>query len=128
MKAVYFENSLLRILLASFILRFNKNAALGRFSPIRFTEVAEPRIPNQSWLKVKNKTCGLCGSDIHMIFVEIDPKCFPAAVPSISKKYLGHELLSEVIEAGSDVDGFKTGDRFERPLDEHILSFFVNRS
>lgn len=117
MKAVYFENHLLRILLAKLILRFNKNAVLGSFSPIRFTEVAEPSMPNQSWLKVKNKTCGLCGSDIHMIFMEIDPRCFPAAVPSVSKKYLGHELLSKVVEVGSDVHGLKKDDRVVLRID-----------
>jgi len=34
--------------------------------------VPEPEIPNQRWIKVKNKSCGICGTDIHFIFMEMD--------------------------------------------------------
>jgi len=73
--------------------------------------VPEPQIPNSRWLKVKNKACGLCGSDIHFIFMEMAPKSFPAATPGVSRKYLGHELLGEVMETGDYAGDFKKGDR-----------------
>ncbi len=62
--------------------------------------MSEPEIPNQRWIKVKNKSCGICVTDIHFIFMEMDPRCFPAGVPGIARKYLGHEMVGEVIQAG----------------------------
>ncbi|MDY6935070.1 MAG: alcohol dehydrogenase catalytic domain-containing protein [Spirochaetota bacterium] len=117
MKALFFENNIFRIIMTNIAIKFNKNAALGRLSPISYKSVSDPEIPNQRWLKVRNKICGLCGSDIHFIYMEVDPKCFPAAIPGISRKYLGHELLSEVVDVGSDVEGINIGDRVVLRID-----------
>lgn len=111
MKALYFDNSLLKIVMMQAASIFYHDAALTAISPTRYAEVPEPQIPNSRWLKVKNKACGLCGSDIHFIFMEMDPKSFPAATPGVSRKYLGHELIGEVVETGDDAGGFKKGDR-----------------
>jgi len=111
MKALYLDNNLVKIVMTQAASLLYRNAALTAISPTRYTEVPEPEIPNPRWLKVRNRACGLCGSDIHFIFLEMDPKCFPAAIPGISRKYLGHELLGEVIETGNEVTDFKMGDR-----------------
>lgn len=111
MKALYFDNSLFKIALMQAASLVYRNAALTAVSPTRYAEVPEPQIPNPRWLKVRNRACGLCGSDIHFIFMEMDPKCFPAATPGVSRKFLGHELLGEVIETGAEVSGFQKGDR-----------------
>ncbi|MFA5756502.1 MAG: alcohol dehydrogenase catalytic domain-containing protein, partial [Smithellaceae bacterium] len=111
MKALYFDNNLPRIVMVQAASLVYRNAALLPFSPTHYAEVPEPEIPNPRWLKVKNLACGLCGSDIHFMFMEMDPKCFPAATPGIARKYLGHELLGEVMETGNEVAGFQKGDR-----------------
>ncbi len=111
MKALYFDKSLSRIMMVQAASLFYRYAALKSFSPTRYAEVPEPEIPNPRWLKVRNMACGICGSDIHFIFMEMDPKSFPAATPGIARKYLGHELVGEVMEVGDDVDGFQKGDR-----------------
>ncbi|MCD6570886.1 MAG: zinc-binding dehydrogenase [Deltaproteobacteria bacterium] len=117
MKALYFENKIIKVAVLNVTSKFNKYAALGRFSPTRYSEIPEPQIPNQRWLKVKNKSCGLCGTDIHFIFMQMDPKCSPAAAPGISRKYLGHELVAEVTEAGSEAGDIKVGDRVSLRID-----------
>jgi threonine dehydrogenase-like Zn-dependent dehydrogenase len=111
MKALYFDNDLKKILAVKVASAFSKNAALGPLSPVRYGDVPEPAIPNGRWMKVKNKVCGLCGTDIHFIFMELDPKTFSAAVPGIERKFLGHELLGEVVELGDEVKDFSVGDR-----------------
>jgi len=111
MKALYFDNSLPRIVMVQTASLLYRHAALMSFSPTRYTEVPEPEIPNPRWLKVRNKACGICGSDIHFMFMEMDPKSFPAATPGIARKYLGHELVAEVMEVGDDAGGFQKGDR-----------------
>lgn len=111
MRALYFDNNLVKMVMMQAASVFYRNAALSAISPTRYAEVPEPRIPNRRWLKVKNRACGLCGSDIHFIYMEMDPKSFPAATPGISRKFLGHELIGEVVETGDEVPGFSKGDR-----------------
>lgn len=117
MKALYFENDLLRVALLKAASLLNKNAALGPFSSLRYAEVPEPRIPNPRWLKVRNIACGLCGTDIHFMFMHIDPKSYPAALPGIARKFLGHELVGEVVEVGPHVDNVAPGDRVAMRID-----------
>jgi threonine dehydrogenase-like Zn-dependent dehydrogenase len=117
MKALYFENDLRKALALKVAQRFYRFAAFAPFSPLRYADVPEPGIPNPRWLKVRNRCCGLCGTDLHFMFMEISPGNFSAAVPGVARKFLGHELLGEVIEKGSDVHGFKPGDRVVMRID-----------
>ena len=116
-KALFFDNDIPRILAMRAASTINKNAALGRLSPVRYVDVGEPRIPNSRWLKIKNRSCGLCGSDVHFLFMDMDPRCFPAAIPGISRKYLGHELVGEVVEVGSEAGDFSVGERVALRID-----------
>lgn len=47
--------------------------------------------------------CGICGTDIHIIDGEFPPTTYPIVI--------GHEFGGTVIEVGSEVVGFKPGDR-----------------
>jgi threonine dehydrogenase-like Zn-dependent dehydrogenase len=111
MKALYFDNNMIKIVLLQIASKFTKKSAFTAISPLRYADVPEPEIPNSRWLKVRNIACGICGSDIHFMFMEMDPKVFPAATPGIARKFLGHEMVGEVIETGKDVTDVKTGDR-----------------
>lgn len=117
MKALFFENNLSDVIALKAASKLNRYAALGRFSPLKYKDIAEPEIPNSRWLKVKNISCGLCGTDLHFMFMDMDPKVFPAAVPGISRKFLGHELIGEVVEAGANVDTVEVGDRVAMRID-----------
>jgi threonine dehydrogenase-like Zn-dependent dehydrogenase len=117
MKALYFENNLAKIAALKAASVFSRNAAFAPFSPLRYTDVPEPRLPNTRWLKVRNRSCGLCGTDLHFMFMEMDPACFPAATPGIARKFLGHELVGEVVELGAEVSGLAVGDRVTMRID-----------
>ena len=117
MKALYFENKLTRVMALKAAQWFTRNAAFGPFSPLRYADVPEPRIPNARWLKVRNRACGLCGTDIHFMFMDLNPKSFSAATPGITKRFLGHELVGEVVEVGAEVDAFAMGDRVTMRID-----------
>jgi 2-desacetyl-2-hydroxyethyl bacteriochlorophyllide A dehydrogenase len=111
MKALYLDNNLVKIIMVQVASKVYRNAALSPISPTSYGDVPEPEIPNSRWIKVRNRACGLCGTDIHLIFMELDPKIFPAATPGIARKYLGHELIGEVIEVGGEVSDLERGDR-----------------
>ncbi len=117
MKALFFENRPGKVMALKVAERLFRYAALGPLSPLRYAEVPEPAIPNERWLKVRNIQCGLCGTDLHFMFMDLDPKCFSAAVPGIHRKFLGHELVGEVAQAGSEVEGLAAGDRVVLRID-----------
>lgn len=111
MKGLYFDADITKIALIKALSPFWKRAALSPLSPVKYGEVEEPQLPGPNWVKVKNRLCGICGSDIHFIFLEIDPKIAPAAVPTITRKFIGHEVVGEVVEAGEGAVEFKEGER-----------------
>jgi threonine dehydrogenase-like Zn-dependent dehydrogenase len=117
MKAIYFDNHLPKILALQIALKVSREAVWAPFSPVRYGEVPEPEIPGPRWLKVRNLACGLCGSDVHFMLMDLDPRSFPAALPGIRRKFLGHELVGEVLKIGSEVSDFKPGDRVALRID-----------
>lgn len=74
-------------------------------SPLRLEEV--PFSPRKGWVVLKNRLCGICGSDLGLLrgteSVLLEPY---ASFPAI----LGHELVAEVAEAPPD-SGFMAGER-----------------
>lgn len=117
MLAVYFDNNMPRIVALNLLLTLTPEAAFWRLSPVRLTEVEEPLIPGPGWLKVRNRACGVCGSDINFTFAEKGARTFLAALPGLPRKYLGHELVGEVTEVGPSVEEFVPGDRVALRID-----------
>ncbi len=117
MKALYFDADPKRIAVIKALSTVWKKAPLSPLSPLKYAEVEEPDLPGPNWVKVKNRMCGLCGSDVHFIFMEIDPRVAPAAVPPLPRKFLGHEMVGEVIQAGEGAGDFRPGDRVIQRID-----------
>jgi threonine dehydrogenase-like Zn-dependent dehydrogenase len=117
MKALWYDRDIAKALALQVGKIFSRNAAFAPFSPFHYGDIEEPAIPNPRWLKVRNRRCGLCASDIHLIFIHISPRAFPAAVPGGSRTYLGHELVGEVMEVGAEVVGLAPGDRVAQRIE-----------
>ncbi|MGB8818800.1 MAG: NAD(P)-dependent alcohol dehydrogenase [Rhizobiaceae bacterium] len=84
----------------SLVLERKMELSLREF-PIERGEAVGPRD-----LRIKLHTVGICGSDVHYYtHGKIGP--FAVNAPMI----LGHEAAGTVIEVGSEVTGFKLGDR-----------------
>jgi L-iditol 2-dehydrogenase len=64
-------------------------------------DIKEPE-PRKNELKIKVHAAGICGTDIHIMRDE-----YPCNAPVV----LGHEYSGIVEEVGSEVQGFKKGDR-----------------
>lgn len=117
MKALYFDNDLKKIALLKLTSKLSKNAPFWPFAPVRYAEVPELDLPGPDWLRVKNIACGMCGSDIHFLYMDMATDCFPAGLPGIARKFLGHELVAEVTETGKGVRDYKSGDRVVMRID-----------
>lgn len=80
-------------------------------SPTRLEEIGDVPLPSSGWVRVRNRLCGLCASDLHLLFVETDPQIADAALPGAPRIYLGHEVVGEVTEIGREVTAIAVGDR-----------------
>ncbi|OQY24176.1 MAG: hypothetical protein B6I34_03745 [Anaerolineaceae bacterium 4572_32.1] len=114
MKTMYLDISVLKIVLARLLGRLSTSAYFGPASPLHLTELPDPSLPAPDWVRVRNRLCGICGSDLHQIFVDAGLDVAPVALPSHKRAYLGHEMVGQVVEAGEAVTDFKIGDRVVR--------------
>jgi NADPH:quinone reductase-like Zn-dependent oxidoreductase len=71
---------------------------------IRCDTVTDPEIEGPRDAIVKVTSCAICGSDLHL-FHNFIPAMMPGDI-------MGHEMMGEVVETGSGVNGkLKKGDR-----------------
>jgi len=76
---------------------------------IRCDTVSDPEIEHPRDAIVKVTSCAICGSDLHL-FHNFIPAMLPGDI-------MGHEMMGEVVEVGSGVDGkLKKGDRIVVPF------------
>jgi threonine dehydrogenase-like Zn-dependent dehydrogenase len=76
---------------------------------IRCDTVSDPEIEHPRDAIVKVTSCAICGSDLHLFHNYI-----PAMLPG---DIIGHEMMGEVVEVGSGVNGhLKKGDRIVVPF------------
>jgi threonine dehydrogenase-like Zn-dependent dehydrogenase len=76
---------------------------------IRYDTVTDPKIEEPRDAIVKVTSCAICGSDLHL-FHNFIPAMLPGDI-------MGHEMMGEVVEVGSGVDGkLKKGDRVVLPF------------
>jgi len=111
MHSIYFDLNIPKFLLTKALSKIWKNVFYSALSPISYSNLKETQLPGSKWVRVKNRLSGICGSDLSLFFLEANPKISLAALPGLSRVFLGHEICGEIIEAGNDVNNLKTGDR-----------------
>ena len=114
MQTLYLDVSIPRILLTRLLGRFSSAAYFGPSSPLHFAELPDPPLPAEDWVRVRNRMCGICGSDLHQLFVDAGLDVAPVALPAHKRIYLGHEMVGEIVELGQDVSSFTSGERVVR--------------
>jgi threonine dehydrogenase-like Zn-dependent dehydrogenase len=111
MRTIYFTKSIPKILMTKALRPIWPAVVYSRLSPTRFVDLPEEPLPGPGWVRMRNRMCGICASDLHLLHVDADPRISPAALPGTERIYLGHEVLSEVTEVGAGVTAVKKGDR-----------------
>ncbi len=103
-----------KVVLTRVLGRVWKGAYYASTSPLRLVDIPDPPLPASDWVRVQNRLCGICGSDLHQLFVDAGLDVAPVALPSHQRTYLGHEMVGEVVEIGEAVTGYHVGDRVVR--------------
>jgi 2-desacetyl-2-hydroxyethyl bacteriochlorophyllide A dehydrogenase len=105
------ELSSKRVVLTQLLGRFWHGAYFSSFAPLQVQNLPRQPLSSANWVRVRNRLAGVCGSDLHMIYVDGDLQTAPAALPGNRLLYPGHEVVGEVIEVGDDVQHLQVGDR-----------------
>ncbi len=100
-----------RVILTQLLGRIWPGAYFSSFAPLQVQNLPRQPLPAANWVRVRNRLAGICGSDLHMIHVDGDPRIAPAALPGHRLSYPGHEVVGEVIEVGDEVQYLQVGDR-----------------
>ncbi|HHH41112.1 MAG TPA: hypothetical protein ENK56_03815 [Chloroflexi bacterium] len=111
MRAIYLDVNVPKALLTKTLRRVWPGVVWSPLSPVHVAEVPEPPLPGPRWIRVRNRLCGICGTDLSLLFIHADPDVSPVALPGLSRFYLGHEVVSEVVEVGPGVTRVRPGDR-----------------
>lgn len=100
-----------RVILTQLLGRIWHGAYFSSFAPLQVQNLPRQPLPASNWVRVRNHLAGICGSDLHTIYVDGDFRIAPAALPMHRHSYPGHEVVGEVIEVGEDVHHLQVGDR-----------------
>jgi L-iditol 2-dehydrogenase len=108
MRAVTFDVSVPRYLLAKGLGGVTTAVTLGSLSGVRLGDVPEPPLPGQDWARLEVILAGICGTDIGNLTYSASPVLEPfGSFPAV----LGHEILARVSEVGPGVTRARVGDR-----------------
>lgn len=111
MRTIYLDKDIPKALAVKMLKPIWPGVTFTPLSPSRYEEMPEPELPGPRWVRVKNKQCGICASDLSLLFVDADPSIAPVALPGNQRLYLGHEVVGYVTEVGPEVTRVKVGDR-----------------
>ena len=100
-----------RVLLTKLLGLLYPDIYYSSLSPLQVQNLPRQPLPSPSWVRVRNRLAGICGSDLHLIFADADLRIAPAALPGHRHLYPGHEVVGEVIEIGDDVQNLQVGAR-----------------
>ncbi len=79
----------------------------GPARSVSLVDIPEPSLVSDDWVKLKTIYCGFCGSDLNLMLLHDSPTASPfTSFPCVP----GHEIVAEVVESGSGVSEFNTGD------------------
>ena len=75
-------------------------------SPLRLADIEQP-LPRPNQVLLRNRVCGVCRTDLHIVDGELEAPQFPI-IP-------GHQIVGEVVGLGSQQTKFRIGDRVGVP-------------
>ena len=111
-----------RVLMTQILGRFWRGAYFSSFAPLQVQNLPRESLPASNWVRVRNTLAGIGGSDLHMVYLDVDPRIAPAALPEYSHSYPGHEVVGEVIDVGEDVQHLHVGNRVALQYSHNCLS------
>lgn len=111
MRSIFVDTAIPRLLAVKALRPVLPGVVWSPISSARVVDLPDPPLPGPRWLRVRNRECGICGTDLSLLLVKGSPAIGPAALPGNKRIFLGHEVVSDVVEVGEGVTRFGVGDR-----------------
>ncbi len=111
MQTTHFEVSIPKILLTRGLRKVWPGVIWSPLSPTSILEMPDPPLPGPRWIRVRNRQSGICATDLALLLVKGAPRISIAVLPGFSSFYLGHEVVSDIVEVGADVTHVRVGNR-----------------
>ena len=73
-----------RILVTKLLGLFHPGIYYSPLSPLQVSNLPRQPLPAPSWIRVRNRLAGICGSDLHLIFADADPRIARQLSPDTS--------------------------------------------
>jgi threonine dehydrogenase-like Zn-dependent dehydrogenase len=118
MHSIYVDKHIPRVLLTKALTPIWKDFVWTPLSSAKAGTLDDMPLPSPNWIRVKNLVCGICATDLSLLYMTANPSVAPAALPGVQRFHLGHEAVGEVTEIGSEVKRFNIGDRVI--MDKHF--------
>lgn len=108
MKAVVFDVTIPRYVLAKGLGRVTDSVLWGPLSGVSLRSVPDPPLPGPAWARLRVLAGGICGTDVGNLSYESSTAMEPfGSFPAV----LGHEILARVEEVGNGVRQVRPGQR-----------------
>lgn len=108
MKAVTFGAAIPRYLGTLAAGRISERLYIGPHACTRLQTVATPRLPGDTWVRIRTRLGGICGSDLGLVTLQAAPSLSPfSSHPFV----IGHENVGDVVEVGRGVTTLAPGER-----------------
>lgn len=109
MRGIVFDGEVKKYIGTMILGKIDKRLSYGGVTCTSYRDnIKEPELPGQDWVKIKTVYGGICGSDLNLVYLHDSP----SASPFVSFPFvIGHENMGVIVEKGSGVEGFETGDR-----------------
>ncbi|MEW6046583.1 MAG: zinc-binding dehydrogenase [Bacillota bacterium] len=111
MKAVQFDVTIPRYVAGKLAGAVSSAAFTGPLGSTRLREIPPPELPGPDWALIRTRMGGVCGSDLHTIFLDSSPSTSPLASFPFT---FGHENVGVIERLGpalDDASGFRVGQR-----------------
>jgi len=107
-KALQFDATIPRYALGLGLSKIYQPILWSGLSCLRYRNIPEPQLQNESWVAIKTRLGGICGSDNHLIHLHNSPS---ASAISSFPFIVGHENCGTIAELGKSVRDYSTGER-----------------
>ena len=108
MKAIRFAAPIPTYLATLAAGKLSRRFYTGALACTRYTDLEQPALPSQRWVRIRTRLGGICGSDLNVISLGASPSTSPfSSFPFV----LGHENVGDVIAIGSGVTKVSVGAR-----------------
>lgn len=112
MRTIFVEKILPKILAVKALWPIWPGVIWSPLSPVRVVhDLPDSQLPGNRWLRARNRMAGICSTDLFLLLAKPEPQIAQVALPGNYRFYLGHEVVSDVVEVGREVKRFKVGDR-----------------